>query len=73
MMLQEMNGGVLKVQLLQFQLESPTAMDDIQWNSARKELYSCENMLAKDSRMMASDESMNQGTSSLEIFQKKSK
>ena len=36
-------------------------------------LNSWEVMLAKASRMMASDESMNKGTSSLEIFQKKSK
>jgi hypothetical protein len=31
---QMMNGGVLKVQLLQFQLKISTAMEEVQWNNA---------------------------------------
>lgn len=73
MVFQMMNGGVLKIQLLRFQLKSPTAMDDVQWNSARKQLFSCEIVLAEVSTMMVDGEPMNNGTSSLEIFQKKSR
>lgn len=70
---QMMNGGVLKAQTCLVMLQIRTAMKGVQWNNAWKWFNSCETMLAKAYKMIVNDESMSNGTNSLEIFCRKKK
>lgn len=70
---QMMNGGMILAQQCSLVLKNPTAMWEVQCNSAGFSFNSWEIILAKAPKMMVSDESMNQGTSSLEIFSEKSR
>ena len=69
-MLQEVNGKRILAQQPLRQLQSISAMEELQCNSAVPWLYSYEIMLANASKRMAGDETINKARALLEIFRK---
>jgi hypothetical protein len=70
-MFQMMNGERILAQQPLRQLQSISAMEELQCNSAVSWLYSYEIMLANASKRMAGDETINKARALLEIFRKK--